>query len=80
LRAQAIRTLGKIGKAAVPKLQSTLTTSSNRHVLAGVIEALGEIGPDAKPAVKAIQSQLTRSRDPLIQEAAIRALARIQSN
>lgn len=76
LRAQAAKTLGKIGKAAVPKLHSTLRNSRNRYVQAGVIEALGDIGPDAKPAATTIQAQLSHS-DPLISVAAGRALSKI---
>jgi HEAT repeat protein len=76
LRAQAAKTLGKIGKSAVPKLQTTLKNSRNRYIQAGVIEALGDIGPDAKPAAATIQQQLS-SNDPLVSVAANRALSKI---
>lgn len=76
LRAQAARTLGKIGKAAVPKLQSTLKNSRNRYIVAGVIEALGDIGPDAKPAATGIQPYLNNN-DRLIAETARRAMEKI---
>jgi HEAT repeat protein/S1-C subfamily serine protease len=76
LRTQAAKTLGKIGKPAVSKLQTTLQTNRNRYIIAGVIEGLGEIGPDAKQAVRYIQPKLG-DPDPLISVAANRALAKI---
>jgi HEAT repeat protein len=76
LRLQAVRTLAKIGKPAVPKLTQALT-NQNRYMKVGVIEALGEIGPDAKEAIKPIQ-RLISNPDPEIRRAAARAAAKIQ--
>jgi HEAT repeat protein len=76
LRLQAVRTLGKIGKPAVPKLIQNLS-SPNRYMKVGVLEALGEIGPDAKEAMKSIQ-RLASNTDPEIRRAAARAAAKIQ--
>jgi HEAT repeat protein/S1-C subfamily serine protease len=76
LRAQAIKTLGKIGKSAVKKLETSAKQAQNRHVKAGIIEALGEIGPDAKSAAPYIQQQVVNS-DPLVSRTASRALVRI---
>jgi HEAT repeat protein len=78
LRSQAVRTLGKIGKPAVPHLTKALN-NQNRYMRVGVIEALGEIGPDAKEASRSIQ-RLASNSDPEIRRAAARAVAKIQPN
>jgi len=78
LRLQAVKTLGKIGKPAVPPLTKALS-SPNRYMKVGVIQALGEIGPDAKEAIRAIQ-RLASSPDPEIQRAANVAARKIQPN
>jgi HEAT repeat protein len=78
LRLQAVRTLGKIGKPAVPHLTKALS-NQNRYMKVGVIEALGEIGPDAKEAIRPIQ-RLASNPDPEIRRAAARAATKIQPN
>jgi HEAT repeat protein/S1-C subfamily serine protease len=76
LRAQAIKTLGKIGKPAVQKLQTALKQNPSRRVKVGIIDALGEIGPDAKPAAPYLE-QLSRGSDSQVSRAAFKALTKI---
>jgi len=78
LRSEAVRTLAKIGKPAVPLLTKALG-NPNRYMKAGVIEALGDIGPDAKGALPTIQ-RLASNPDPVVSRAAARAAAKISTN
>jgi serine/threonine protein kinase/HEAT repeat protein len=78
LRSEAVHTLARIGKPAVPSLTKALG-NPNRYMKAGVIEALGDIGPDAKAALPTIQ-RLASNADPVISRAAARAAAKISTN
>ncbi len=79
LRAQAVGTLAKIGKKAVPSLMNALR-NPNQYIRYGAVEALGQMGPEAKEAVKTLQSMYKDTReDPVIRQAAKYALGRIQA-
>jgi serine/threonine protein kinase/HEAT repeat protein len=78
LRSEAVHTLARIGKPAVPKLIQSLG-NPNRYMKAGVIEALGDIGPAAKDALPTIR-RLANNPDPIISRPAARAAAKIGTN